>query len=131
MNVITAATIASATPHRMIWVTFQRAGFHLWPDAPEERDYLATRHRHLFKFRIWIQVWHRDREVEFHTFLEWLEGLYQDSILRLDGKSCETISDELYDNIVAKYPGRDVWIEVSEDGECGSFSQYAASERRK
>jgi hypothetical protein len=123
--------IAPNEPRRMIWVTFQRAGFHRWPDAPKDRAYLSANHRHLFKFRVWIQVWHGDREVEFHTFLQWLEELYQDSILRLDGKSCETISDELYGNIAAKYPGRDVWIEVSEDGECGSYSQYTASEQRK
>ncbi len=64
-------------------------------------------------------------------FLQWLEELYQGSILKLDGKSCETISDELYENIAANYPGRDVWIEVSEDGECGSYSQYVATEQRK
>lgn len=131
MNMTAAATIASATPLRMIWVTFQRAGFHRWPDASGDRAYLSATHRHLFKFRVWIQVWHGDREVEFHTFLEWLEGLYQSSILQLDGKSCETISDELYENIAANYPDRDVWIEVSEDGECGSYSQYSASEQRK
>ena len=130
MTVTAAANIAAVSPHRMIWVTFQRAGFHRWPDAPQERDYLATRHRHLFKFRVWIQVWHRDREVEFHTFLEWLESLYKDSILQLDGKSCETISDELHDHIAAKYADREIWIEVSEDGECGNLSRYSAKEPR-
>ncbi len=45
-------------------------------------------------------------------------------------KSCETISDELYETLPL-IPGRDVWIEVSEDGECGSYSQYSASEQRK
>jgi len=30
----------------------------------------------------------------------------------------------LYDIIEQKYPGREVWIEVSEDGENGSFIKY-------
>jgi hypothetical protein len=34
------------------------------------------------------------------------------------------ISDTLYAQIEAKYPGRDVWIEVSEDNENGSFIRY-------
>ncbi|TXN78994.1 hypothetical protein [Methylobacterium sp. WL8] len=125
-----AATIAAISPYRMIWVTFQKGGFHCWPDASGERSYLSARHRHLFKFRVWIQVWHRDREIEFHTFLDWVESLYFNNTLELDGQSCETISDRLHETIAHRYPDRDVWIDVSEDGECGSFTRYAALEPR-
>ena len=34
------------------------------------------------------------------------------------------ISDELAEKICEKYPGRKVSIEVSEDGENGSISEY-------
>jgi hypothetical protein len=34
------------------------------------------------------------------------------------------ISDDLYLQINERYPGRDVHIEVSEDGENGSLTQY-------
>jgi hypothetical protein len=34
------------------------------------------------------------------------------------------MSDDLYDTISKKYPDREVWIEVSEDGENGSFIKY-------
>lgn len=122
--------MATVEPHRMIWVTFQRVGFHQWKDAPSSHAYLATKHRHLFKFRVWIQVWHEDREVEFHDFLEWLEGLYENKTLHADGKSCEKLSDELHASIAARYPDRAIWIEISEDGECGSYSQYEAMEPR-
>jgi hypothetical protein len=44
--------------------------------------------------------------------------------MTLDYKSCEMMSDELYDIIHTKYPDREVWIEVSEDGENGSFVKY-------
>ncbi len=97
---------------------------------PQRREYLSTKHRHLFKFRVWIQVWHEDREVEFHDFLERLEGLYENKTLQADGKSCETLSDELHASIASRYPDRKIWIEISEDGECGSYSQYEAKEPR-
>jgi hypothetical protein len=34
------------------------------------------------------------------------------------------MSDDLYTQISQKYPGREVWIEVSEDSENGSFIKY-------
>jgi hypothetical protein len=34
------------------------------------------------------------------------------------------MSDDLHAQIEAKYPSREVWIEVSEDGENGSFIKY-------
>ena len=34
------------------------------------------------------------------------------------------MSDELYEVINQRYPDREVWIEVSEDGENGSFIKY-------
>jgi hypothetical protein len=87
-------------------------------------SFLANEHRHIFHFRVWIGVTHNDRDIEFIQFKRWLENLYKDSTLILDHKSCEMMSDELYDMISQKYPNREVWIEVSEDGENGSFIKY-------
>jgi len=81
-------------------------------------------HRHIFKFRVSIEVFHDDRDIEFIQFKRWLEKLYAESTLTLDFKSCEMISDDLYLQINERYPGRDVHIEVSEDGENGSLTQY-------
>jgi hypothetical protein len=121
-------------PLKMIWVTFQKEGIHAYPAAAtdpnlatgDEYDvsFLATPHRHIFHFRVWLSVTHNDRDVEFIQFKRWLENLYKDSILKLDYKSCEMMSDDLYDMISQKYPSREVWIEVSEDGENGSFIKY-------
>jgi len=121
-------------PNKMIWVTFQKEGIHAYPAAAtdpnlatgDEYDvsFLATPHRHIFHFRVWLSVTHNDRDVEFIQFKRWLENLYKDSILKLDYKSCEMMSDDLYDMISQKYPDREVWIEVSEDGENGSFIKY-------
>ena len=123
-------------PNKMIWVTFRKEGIHCYPAAATDPNlatgdqydvsFLANPHRHIFHFRVWLSVTHNDRDVEFIQFKRWLEQLYSStqSVLSLDHKSCEMMSDELYDTISQKYPGREVWIEVSEDGENGSFIKY-------
>ena len=121
-------------PNKMIWVTFNKEGMHKYPAAltdpnlatGDEYDvsFLGYPHRHIFHFKVWISVEHSDRDIEFIQFKRWLLNLYKDSILALDYKSCEMISDDLYEVISKKYPNREVWIEVSEDGENGSFIKY-------
>jgi hypothetical protein len=121
-------------PNKMIWVTFQKEGIHCYPAAATDPklatgdkydvSFLANPHRHIFHFRVWISVQHNDRDIEFIQFKRWLEGLYHLKTLILDYKSCEMMSDELYETIKAKYPDREIWIEVSEDGENGSFIKY-------
>jgi hypothetical protein len=121
-------------PNKMIWVTFRKEGIHKYPAAAtdpnlatgDEYDvsFLANEHRHIFHFRVWLGVTHNDRDVEFIQFKRWLENLYKDATLSLDYKSCEMMSDDLYAQISQKYPSREVWIEVSEDGENGSFIKY-------
>jgi len=126
---------------RQIWVTFQKEGIHKYPVAltdpalatGDEYDvsFLGYPHRHIFHFRVWIDVWHNDRDIEFIQFKRWLENLYRpadnnnkNSVLALDYKSCEMMADDLYLQIAARYPGRSVWIEVAEDGENGCLIKY-------
>jgi hypothetical protein len=121
-------------PNKMIWVTFQKEGMHKYPAAltdpalatGDEYDvsFLGYPHRHIFHFKVWIGVTHNDRDIEFIQFKRWLLNLYKDSTLSLDFKSCEMMSDDLYAQISQRYPDREVWIEVSEDGENGSFIKY-------
>lgn len=120
--------------HKMIWVTFRKEGIHRYPDAStnpklasgDEYDvsFLGYPHRHIFHFKIAIEVFHDDRDIEFIQFKRWLEKLYSDSIIQLDFKSCEMIAEDLYRQIAGRYPGRDVWIDVSEDGENGCHIQF-------
>jgi len=109
---------------KSIWVTFQKEGIHKYPDAPDEVDFLRYPHRHIFKFKVQIEVYHGDRDIEFFIFKRWLESLYADNIIELDYKSCEMISDELARQIKDKYPQRWLAIDVSEDGENGSHTEY-------
>jgi hypothetical protein len=119
---------------RKIWVTFQKEGMHRYPAAAtdpalatgDEYDvsFLANPHRHIFHFRVWADVVHNDRDIEFIQFKRWLENLYRDNTLQLDYKSCEMMADDLYIQIASRYPNRAVWIEVSEDGENGALIRY-------
>jgi len=123
-------------PNKMIWVTFRKEGIHCYPAAATDPklatgdyydvSFLGTPHRHIFHFCVWLGVTHNDRDVEFIQFKRWLERLYssEQGVLSLDYKSCEMMSDDLYAQISQKYPNREVWIEVSEDGENGSFIKY-------
>jgi len=136
MNQIEREQIERIKQHaqRRIWVTFQKEGIHCYPAAAtdpalktgDEYDvsFLGTPHRHIFHFRVWIDVVHNDRDIEFIQFKRWLQKLYQDGVIQLDYKSCEMMSDDLYLQIAARYPGRSVWIEVSEDGENGALIKY-------
>ena len=118
----------------LIWVTFAKEGIHKYPAALEDPhlatgdeydvSFLGYPHRHIFEFRVSIEVFHDDRDIEFIQFKRWLEKLYAKGTLQLDYKSCEMIADELYEQISSRYPGRYIEIEVSEDGENGCLNTY-------
>jgi hypothetical protein len=119
----------------MIWVTFRKEGVHRYPAAltdpklatGDEYDvsFLGHPHRHMFHFKVYLEVFHDDRDVEFIQFKRWLENLYNKGTLELDYKSCEMMADDLHGQISSKYTDRKIWIEVSEDGENGCIKQYA------
>jgi len=121
-------------PTKSIWVTFRKEGVHLYPDAAtdprlktgdwDDVSFLGVAHRHIFHFKVRIEVFHNDRDIEFIQFKRWLEKLYNEDILELNHKSCEMISDDLYQEISTRYPGRFVEIEIAEDGENGSLIFY-------
>ena len=109
---------------KSIWVTFQKEGIHKYPNAPDEVEFLRYPHRHIFKFKVQIEVYNDDRDIEFFIFKRWLESLYTDDTLELDYKSCEMIADDLAKEIKDKYSGRWLAIDVSEDGENGCHIEY-------
>jgi hypothetical protein len=121
---------------RMIWITFRKEGIHNYPAAEtdinlktgDEYDvsFLGYPHRHIFHFTVAIEVFHNDRDVEFIQFKRWLEKLYSrdKGILSLEYKSCEMISDDLYEVIASRYPNRNIEITVAEDGENGATVYY-------
>ena len=76
--------------------------------------YLEYPHRHMFHFKVQIEVYNDDRDIEFFIFKRWLEGLYADDTLQLDYKSCEMIARELYEQFDLEY------CSVFEDNENGA-----------
>ena len=123
---------------KMVWVTFQKEGMHKYPAALEDPklktgdeydvSFLGYPHRHIFHFKVAIEVFHDDRDIEFIQFKRWLLNLYKEGTLQNDFKSCEMMSDDLYVQIAKRYPGRKIEIDVSEDGENGSHAVYEKDE---
>ena len=128
-------TLQKATS--MIWVTFKKEGIHKYPAALEDPklatgdeydvSFLGYPHRHIFHFKVEIEVFHDDRDIEFIQFKRWLERLYNDDVIQLNNKSCEMIADDLAAEIQGKYPGRYVKISVAEDNENGCEMEYPVS----
>lgn len=119
---------------RRIWVTFQKEGVHLYPAAKDDPalatndeydvSFLGYAHRHIFHFRVGIDVTHNDRDIEFIQFKRWLESLYSNGTLTLNHRSCEMIAEELASTINDRYPGRDIEITVAEDNENGATLEF-------
>ena len=124
---------------RSIWVTFSKEGVHKYPGADtdpnlatgdwDDVSFLGYPHRHIFHFKVWIEVFHNDRDIEFIQFKRWMERLYAEvdsssSVLQLDYKSCEMIADDLAEHIQERYPDRWLKISVAEDNENGCEIEY-------
>jgi hypothetical protein len=115
---------------RQIEVTFQKEGIHEYPAAktsPNLSDvsFLGYPHRHIFHFRVRIDVQHNDRDIEFIQFKRWLESLYSNSILELNFQSCEMLAEGLIKQINETYPGRGIIVSVFEDNENGAVLEWS------
>ena len=132
--------MALAVAKRQIWVTFQKEGVHLYPAAKDDPalatggwddvSFLGVEHRHIFHFRVAIDVFHDDRDIEFIQFKRWLESLYATNILELNHRSCEMIAEELAQQIHNKYQGRSITITVAEDNENGATMTFNPEEEK-
>ena len=117
-----------------VYCSFQKEGYHYFPGADtnpiyatgDEYDvgHLGTRHMHYFNFRVWVQVTHENRQIEFIQMRRWIENLYRQGILELDHQSCEMMSDALCEKLREKYPGMEIRIDISEEGINGSYTEY-------
>lgn len=107
---------------REIKVKWTREGWHCWPEADGVRDYLASRHRHLFYYVLTVSVKHNDREIEFHDLLEFAR---ENSVGgELGRRSCEDMAEVVLKAVRDKYPGRAYSCEVWEDNEVGAIVSW-------
>lgn len=117
-----------------VYCSFQKEGYHYFPGADTNPEYatgdkydvshLGTRHFHYFHFKVWVEVTHNNRSIEFIQLRRWLESLYTDGSLELNHRSCEMLAEELYEKISERYPGMEVRIDISEEGINGAYIEF-------
>ena len=105
---------------KTIFVTFQKEAIHKYPAAKDMPgiEFLAYPHRHIFHFRVEVDVKHDDRDIEFILFKRELEAVID---YELKNMSCEMMANIFVDYIQSTYPDRTyISVTVSEDGENGA-----------
>jgi hypothetical protein len=100
-------------------IRFAVEGWHRWPDAPPHRAYLAETHRHLFHVEVRLEVFHDDREVEYHDLLDFCREAFPGG--DMGTSSCEMMAHALLQKVEENYPGRTITVSVFEDGEVGAI----------
>jgi len=100
---------------KYIIVKLQHEALHCWPGCPhEDVSFLRDPHRHMFHIRMWVEVNHSDRDIEFirlkREVTKYLKGRYN-----LGSTSCEMLAEELMDFADATA------VEVMEDNENGGL----------
>ncbi len=103
------------TMRKEIVVRLRYEGFHCWPNASEESQFLRERHRHIFHIECWKEVSEDDREIEFISFKYQIESHLESFHHEFDYWSCETIAAHLISQFELSRCG------VFEDGENGAF----------
>jgi hypothetical protein len=123
-----------AAARKFVYVSIQKEGYHYFPEAAVDPRYatgdkydvshLAHKHMHYFFIKVWVEVKHSNRDIEFIQLRRWLENLYTAGTLSLDSRSCEMIAEDLYLQIAAKYPQCEIRIDVSEDNINGALVEF-------
>lgn len=101
---------------RFITVITQFEGFHAWPQAPDEVEFLRYKHRHLFGVSVTLEVMHNDRELEFFLVKKKVDELIDLLVDKEDVGSCEMCASQLATALHQVYD-RFVSVTVSEDKE--------------
>ena len=119
---------------QFVYCTFNKEGYHYYPGADVnpgtatndkfDVSHLAFKHMHYFYFKVWVQVHHDDRDIEFIQLRRWIEELYDSAYLSMDNQSCEMMSDALYTQLCCRYPNSEIRIDISEENINGSYTEY-------
>ncbi len=119
---------------RRIHIEFVKEGVHCFPAAAsdpklktgewDDVSFLANPHMHYFYFKVAVEVFHNDRDLEFIQFSRWCQRLYEQGTMQINSKSCEMLAEELMAQIATKYPNRDLKVSVLEDNINGATLEY-------
>ena len=104
-------------------VDFEIEGFHHYPDAPENVDFLKNNHRHLFQIRAGFKVSKTNREKEIFTVEGEIKNYLNEAFgypCVFEAMSCEDIANEILD--FSQEDGC-IWVEVFEDGKGGAKAE--------
>ena len=106
-----------------IFITTSFVGFHCWPQAPEDTEFLRTLHRHVFHVRVEVGV-SDSRQVEFFQLKSDVETLIVDYVLphlrkNIDS-SCEQLAQYLLVRVYNAGYAAVRSVTISEDGENGA-----------
>jgi len=117
-----------------IYFPFIKEGYHCFPEAKTNKKYktndemdvshLGERHFHYFYFKVWIEVNHLNRDIEFIQCRRMVEKFYDSKQLELNNKSCEMIANDLLEKIKTIYKNVDIKVDVSEDNINGAIVEY-------
>jgi hypothetical protein len=77
---------------------------------------------HTFKFE--VQINNSDSMLNPIHLKMWMEELFDTGAVSLNAIDLNEISDNLYMQIIEKYPNSTVWIKISADGGIGAFVKY-------
>lgn len=116
----------------VVYSTFQVEGFHAWENAPASVWFLRQQHRHIFHFKVTIEVSNDDRDIEFITLkrdcLAALPRIFDkdhSGAFHFGGKSCEMIAKDLIEWLDSEFNAKAYCVEVSEDNENGARVVYS------
>jgi hypothetical protein len=119
---------------RWIHVEFVKEGVHCYPAAAtdpnlatgewDDVSFLASPHFHYFTFKVTVEVFQNDRDIEFIQFSRWCQRLYDQGVMKLNSQSCEMLAESLIGRIADKYKGRDIKVSVLEDNINGATLEY-------
>lgn len=119
-----------------VYCSFQKEGYHFYPGADTnpgtatndkfDVSHLGFRHMHYFFFKVWVEVFHDNRDIEFIQMRRWIEELYDSGYLSMDNQSCEMMSDALAIQLRCRYPNSEIRIDISEENINGSYTEYPA-----
>lgn len=106
----------------IVRTTFE--GYHNWPDAPIEVEFLRFPHRHKFFIEAKIPVLHDDRFLEFFIVKRFMDDTIQKLYpeFALKQRSCEMIAKDILEALM-KFSGikRSISVSVFEDNENGAM----------
>ena len=107
-----------------IFVTGRFTALHKWGQAPEEVMFLRSLHRHEFHFKVFWEVGHSDRDLEFFIMKRKIANFVAVEFHEKDlgEKSCEMIAEIIMKKFDAAR------VEISEDGENGAICYSRSGE---